>query len=352
MKIPGIPPLDREAMRRAQEKIDQQSKPLGSLGRLEEYAVRLAGIRRAVGGSLNPKTVLVFAADNGVYAQEITSVPKVVTAVQAAAIADGLAGVSVLARQAGAQVCVYNVGVEVEVPSLKVKNRIVMQGTEDITQGPAMTAEQCLAAMKAGAAAVEEHRESGVIGIGEMGICNTTTAAAVACALLGLPAQDMTGRGAGITDAQMEKKIAAVQRALEVNRPDPSDVAGVIAGVGGLDIAAMTGAFLACGKRRIPAVIDGFISASAALCAVRLAPDVAPYLFASHQSSEPGYKLVMEALGMKPAFDLSMRLGEGSGCPLLFYLLDAAQKLVDEMGSFEDTSVDASEFVDLRDGKE
>lgn len=351
MKIPEIAPLDAEAMRRAQEKIDSQSKPLGSLGSLEEYAVRLAGIRSVVGGSLERKAVLVFAADNGVYEQDITSVPKAVTAVQAAAIANGMAGVSVLARHAGAEVSVYNVGVEAEVPSAHIKNHIVMRGTNDIACGPAMTAEQCGAAMQAGYAAVEEHSGAGVIGLGEMGICNTTTSAAVACALLGLPVRALTGRGAGITDLQLDKKVAVIERALEVNQPNQSDVMGVIAKVGGLDIAAMTGAYLACAARRIPVVIDGFISAVSALCAVRIAPGAAEYLFASHKSSEPGYRMAIGAMGMKPAFDLSMRLGEGSGCPLLFHLLDASLKLVDEMGSFEDTSVDASEFVDLRNGK-
>ncbi len=343
-----ITPLSKQAMMDAKIRLDSLTKPLGSLGRLEEYAIQLAGIRNRVGGTLSKKAVLVFAADNGIHAQGITPVPKAVTAIQTDNIADGIAGVSVLARQAGADVCVYNVGAELPVRSSAVADRLVMRGTEDMTQGPAMSKAQCNQAMQAGWDAVVEHADFDVIGLGEMGVCNTSTTAAIACVLLEKTPEEMTGRGAGITEEQFNQKVDAIRRAIEANRPDKSDVEEVIAKVGGLDIAAMTGAYLACAHLRIPVVIDGYISICAALCAARIAPAVKGYMFASHRSFEPGYQAIIRELGMRSALELDMRLGEGSGCPLMFYILEASLRVIEDMGTFEEGNVDAEGFVDLR----
>ncbi|HBU11912.1 MAG TPA: nicotinate-nucleotide--dimethylbenzimidazole phosphoribosyltransferase, partial [Clostridiales bacterium] len=238
-----IKPLNEQAMAAARQREDSLVKPLGSLGMLEEYAVRLAGIRGFLGGTFKKKAVMVFAADNGIHAQGITPVPKEVTYIQTLNIANGIAGVSVLAKQAGADVVVYNVGVEPPLAHEKVRDRLVMHGTNDMTQGPAMSRGQCERAIKAGMDAVAELEGVGVLGIGEMGICNTSTTAAVACALLSLPPEKLAGRGAGITDEQYRKKVDAISRALAVNKPDKNDVVDVLAKVGGLDIAAMTGAY-------------------------------------------------------------------------------------------------------------
>lgn len=348
MKFPELCLLDEMAMQQARERENNLTKPLGSLGSLEDYAIRLAGIRGSLGGSLKRRLVLVFAADNGVHAQGITPVPKAVTASQTKSIADGKAGVSVLAKQAGAQVAVYNVGVEQPLCGENIVNCVVMHGTGNIAEEPAMTKEQCEQAMQVGFDAVVQHKQSDVIGIGEMGICNTTTTAAVGSVLLGLPPEEMTGRGAGITDEQYAKKVQAVQDAILCNKPDARDVVDVIAKVGGLDIAAMTGAYLGCAHYRIPVVVDGFISALAALCAVRMNSRAVQYMFASHKSCEKGYMPLIEELGLSPALDLGMRLGEGSGCPLMFQILEASLRILDEMGTFEDCKIDASEFVDLR----
>ncbi|MGI6153151.1 MAG: nicotinate-nucleotide--dimethylbenzimidazole phosphoribosyltransferase [Christensenellaceae bacterium] len=335
MRFLDIPPLDEKAATAARKKIDGLSKPMGSLGRLEEYAVRLAAIRGHAGGLLGKKAVLVFAADNGVHEEGITPVPQAVTASQAKAIANGLAGVSVLAKQAGADVFVFDVGMARAAEESAIIDCAVMRGTNNMAHGPAMTREQCEAAVRVGFDAVKERGEYGALGIGEMGICNTTTAAAVACALLGAGPEEMTGLGAGITDAQYRKKVDTVKKALDVNRPDGRDAIDVLAKVGGLDIAAMAGAFCACACYSIPAVADGFISICAALAAVRMDERVGQVLFLSHKSAEKGYAAIARALGLHAPMDMGMRLGEGSGCPLMFYLLEAALCITDGMGTLE-----------------
>ena len=348
MDYQEILPLDETAMIEARERVDSLSKPLGSLGQLEEYAVKLAGIRGYMGGTLAKRAVLVFAADNGIYEQGITPVPQAVTPMQTINIANGIAGVNALAAQAGAEVFVYNVGIAENISRKNITDVRVMNGTNDMTRGPAMTRGQCECAMKAGYDAAAAHADCDVLGLGEMGICNTSTTAAVAAVLLGKSVEDLTGRGAGITDEQYEKKVAAVKRAIEVNHPDPNDPVDVVAKVGGLDIAAMAGAYLACAHDRVPVVIDGFISACAALVAQRIAPMSADYMFASHKSYEQGYSAISEALGLCPALTLEMRLGEGSGCPLMFYILEASLRVLEDMGTFAEGSIDPSEFVDLR----
>lgn len=348
MDYSDVLPLCENAMIDARERVDSLSKPLGSLGRLEEYAVQLAGIRGHMGGSLTKRCVLVFAADNGIYEESITPVPQEVTPMQTINIANGVAGVNALAAHAGTDVFVYNVGVAQPLKRKNIIDALVMHGTNDMAKEPAMTRAQCEKAMKAGYDAVAAHAEYDVIGLGEMGICNTSTTAAVASVLLQKPVGILAGKGAGITDEHYERKIAAIERAIEINSPDPHDVRDVISKVGGLDIAAMTGAYLACAHYKIPVVIDGFISACAALCAQRLVPMSASYMFASHQSEEQGYLPIIKALGLSPALMLNMRLGEGSGCPLMFTILEASLRVLEDMGTFEEGSIDPSGFVDLR----
>lgn len=348
MNDTNILPLDEQAMTDARERVDSLSKPLGSLGQLEEYAVKLAGIRGFMGGTLAKRAVLVFAADNGIYEQGITPVPQAVTPMQTINIANGIAGVNALAMLSGAEVFVYNVGIAENISRKNIIDVCVMNGTNDMSKEPAMTREQCERAMKAGWDAVVSHADYDVLGLGEMGICNTSTTAAVASVLLNKPVEEMTGRGAGITDEQYAKKVSLIRRAIETNAPDPGDPIDVVAKVGGLDIAAMAGAYLACAHHKIPVVIDGFISACAALVAKRIAPMSTAYMFASHKSYEQGYMAISQALGLSPALTLEMRLGEGSGCPLMFYILEASLRVLEDMGTFAEGSIDPSEFVDLR----
>ncbi len=344
----SIPSISETASNKAQKHLDNLVKPLGSLGHLEEYATKLAGIRGFLGGNLKKRAVLVFAADNGVHSEHITPVPKVVTAVQTQNIADGIAGVSVLCKQFNSNLYVYNVGVEIPLQHKNVIDKSVMPGTNDITKGPAMTKEQCMKAMQVGYDSVIENSGLDIIGIGEMGICNTTTTAAVACVLLGGDPKTFTGFGAGITKEQHNRKIEAINTAIKINRPNKDDIVDTISKVGGLDIAAMTGAYLACAQKQIPVVIDGYISACAALCAIRKDARVLNYMFASHKSFEPGYMLIMEEIGLLPAYDLQMRLGEGSGCPLMFEILESSLNIINNMGTFESGNLDSQDYVDLR----
>ncbi len=343
-----IKPLDESIMSAARERVDSLVKPLGSLGKLEEYAIALAGIRSRIGGKLEKRAVLVFAADNGIHAQNITPVPKMVTTMQSINIVEGIAGVSVLSKNANAEVFLYNVGIETAVSHPKIIDVCIMKGTNDMSQGPAMTRTECERALQVGFDAVAAHKDYDVLGIGEMGICNTSSTAAVGAILTGKSVAEMTGKGAGITPDQLQRKIDAIETAIRVNQPDKNDVVDVISKVGGLDIAAMTGAFLGCAHFGIPVVIDGFISACAALCAIKIQATAKQYMFASHHSFEPGYAHLMDAIGLSPALHMEMRLGEGSGCPLLFQILDSAQCMIDEMGTFGEGSIDPDDYIDLR----
>lgn len=338
----AIPELNATIMEAAQQRLDSLAKPADSLGLLETFAVRLAGIRGRVGGSLKRRVVLVFAADNGVHRQHLTSVPQSATSSGAAMIASGVSGGAVLAKAAGASIEVYNVGCVRPVPNGDVRGQPVMLGTEDITLGPAMDEAQMKEALRAGANAVDNHRAADVLGIGETGVCNTTTAAAVTSCLLGLDPKLTVGPGAGITGIEYDRKLDAVAQALEQNQPDATSPLEVIAKVGGLDIAAMTGAYLRAARLQIPTVIDGFISACAALCAVRLQPQVRTVLFASHCSTEPGFAHILAALELQAPLHLEMRLGEGSGCPIMFQILEDALAVISDMGTRDEPATAAA----------
>ncbi len=341
---------DEKAMAAARNRQAALAKPPGSLGRLEELSVRLAGITGRVKNTIGQKTLLVFCADNGVVCEGVAGTPQSVTRAQTVNLARGRTGAAVLAKQFGCSVRVCDVGVNATITDPLVISRKIAFGTKNITAGPAMTEEQALQAILTGAELAAEAARSGadVIGVGEMGIGNTTTAAAVLAVLTGSRAKDVAGRGAGLTDEAFAKKIAVIERAIRVNRPDPDDVTDVLCKVGGFDIAAMCGAFLGAARMRVPAVIDGFISAAAALCAVRLCKDVRACLIPSHASFEKGARVAMEALRLEPLFDLGMRLGEGSGCPIAMMLLDAACAVMNDMATFEEAAIDDGYLKPLR----
>lgn len=341
--------LDRSAMTAAEEYQARLAKPPGSLGRLEEISIQLAGITGRVHNALNKKQLLVFAADNGVVAEGVSSAPQSVTKQQTINLMRGKTGAAVLAKHFGCGLTVCDVGVNADIYESTVLNRKIAYGTQNICTGPAMTREQTLQAILTGAE-IARTVDADVIGVGEMGIGNTTTSSAVLAVLLGADVEAVTGRGGGITEESFRKKKAVIRTAIEVNRPDRDDVVGVLSKVGGFDLAAMCGAFLGAAAARRPAVIDGLISTAAALCAVRLCPNVRGYLVPSHASFEIGYRLAMEAMDLRPLFDLGMRLGEGSGCPLAFQVLDAACAVINDMATFDEVGINDDYLDEIRRG--
>ena len=405
-KIEIIAPADRNAMARAKAREDSLAKPPGSLGGLEDMAIRLAGIfgwdpdgtkdsPRDV--NLDRDCVLVFCADNGVAEQGVSSAPQSVTRAQTINFTRRLTGVGALAESFGSELLIVDVGVKDPIPpelyddvplrdTHKIMDRRIGPGTRDISQGPAMTSHEALSAMLAGVEMAEAAAEAGygIIGIGEMGIGNTTTSAAVLSALTGEGSEITCGRGGGINDESFEIKRRIIDSCSEEWRreggllrqfdacgerhrigedsgtsspeagPSPGRrveaVIDVLARCGGFDICAMTGAYLGAAASGIPVVIDGYISAVAALAAAVIEPKTVDYMFASHKSFEPGYDLAMEKLGLRPFLDLDMRLGEGSGCPIAFAVVRGAWDLFVKMGTFREAEIDDDYLEEIRAG--
>ena len=339
--IGAIAPLDEEAMEAARQRQDSLAKPPRSLGRLEDISVRMAGITGNVFNHADNRQVLIFSSDNGVVIEGVASAPQSVTIAQTINFVRGLTGVATLAKHYNTKLRVVDVGINAEFSYPGVENRKIALGTHNIARGPAMTRAQALQAICTGVECACESAAAGVeiLGIGEMGIGNTTTSAAVLSALTGLEADKVAGRGGGVNDKGFKRKLEIIAGAIQREMPDPNDAVDVIAKVGGFDIAAMAGAFIGAAVSRLPVVIDGFISAVAALCASKIAPGCERYMFASHASYEIGYARAMEALDIKPMFDLEMRLGEGSGCPIAFEIISAALTVIRDMGTFADAEI-------------
>ena len=343
--IQAIRPADEAAMEAARRRQAQLAKPPGSLGQLEEISIRLAGVTGQVCPAMGKCRVAVFAADNGVVAEGVSCTPPAVTLQQAVNMIFRKTGMSAMAAAFGDDVSVVDVGIDGDVPPVGVLDRKVRRGTGDIAREDAMTRQQVLDAMAAG---MEQAARARADGVTALGIGNTTTSAAVLAALTGADIEAVTGRGGGLTDEGFLRKKEVLRQALALHRPDGSDVIGVLAGVGGLDLAAMTGAFLGCAHERVPAAVDGFISIAAALCAVRLCPAVRDVLFLSHDSYEVGYRIAAETLGLQPCLRLGMRLGEGSGCPLLFRVLEGACGVMRGMATFGEASIEDSYLDEIR----
>lgn len=347
--IASISPLDEAAMSDARRRQAQLAKPPGSLGRLEELSIQLAGMTGRVRNRIEKKHLLVFAADNGVVAEGVASAPQSVTLQQTVNLTRAKTGASVLCKHFGCGITVCDVGVNADIGEPKVLNRKIAYGTGNIANGPAMTYAQAEQAILIGAE-LAKNTDADVIGIGEMGIGNTTTSAAVLSVLLGADVEAVTGRGGGITDESFQRKKEVIRRAIAVNNPDTNDVIDVLSKVGGFDLAAMCGAFLGAAASRRPVVIDGFISAVAALCAYRLCPSVRGYLIPSHASYEIGCKLAMDAMELQPMLLLGMRLGEGSGCPLAFEVLSAACAVINDMATFDQAGINDDYLDEIRQG--
>lgn len=341
--LSNIKAPDEACQKAAQQRLDNLTKPPGSLGLLEEIALRLAGIQ----GKNCPefprsKVVTVFAGDHGVVAEGVSAFPQEVTPQMVLNFLRGGAAINVLARQAGARVVVADVGVAG--PPMEHQGLIncrVKSGTDNFVKGPAMSRKEAVQALEAGINLVRQEIKEGpaLVGLGEMGIGNTTPSAAILAAFSGLPAGFITGRGTGIDDNRLQHKIEVIQRALDVNRPDPGDGLDVLAKVGGMEIAGLAGVILGCAADGIPVVIDGFISGAAALVARSLAPLSREYMFASHVSAEPGHVRMLEMLGLKPLLHMEMRLGEGTGAALAFPIIESAIHIIHEMATFGEAGV-------------
>ena len=348
--IASVPSADVNAMRLAKERQAKLAKPPGSLGKLEEISIRIAGITGRVINSIERCRVLVFCADNGVVSEGVAVTPQSVTLKQAINMTRRRTGMSCLAEYFGCDIDVVDIGIVSDFACPGIADRKVLHGTGNIRRGPAMTREEAVSAISCGIERAEKARAEGmdIIGVGEMGIGNTTTSAAVLAALTGLPPERVTGRGSGLTDEAFEHKKLVVADALKTNAPDAGDVIDVLSKVGGLDIAAMAGAYIGAARVGLPAVADGFISIAAALCAVRLCPAAADSIFLSHVSQEPGYMAAAEAIGLSPFLLLDMRLGEGSGCPIAFEVIKAACAAMRDMATFDEAAIDDGYLDEIR----
>lgn len=346
----SIRPADRAAMDAAARRQAELAKPPGSLGTLEDISIRLAGLTGRVKNRIDRCRVLVFAADNGVTAEGVSATPVSVTLSQSINMTRHITGMSALAAAFGDSVVVTDVGIDADVRCPEIVDRKIRRSTGDIAREPAMTREQALTAISVGMEQAQRAAQDGMqaVGIGEMGIGNTTTSAAVLAALTGFAPEELTGRGAGLTDDAFRKKKDVIRRALTLHRPDSADPVGVLSAVGGLDLAAMTGAFLGLAAAHVPAVADGLISVVAALCAVRLCPAARDAIFLSHASKEPGYRRAAEELGPAPFLQLGMRLGEGSGCPLAFQVLKAACAVMNGMATFAEAAINDDYLESIR----
>ena len=340
--IAAIGPLDTDAMRAAEARQVQLTKPPKSLGRLETISIRLAGIQGKAQPRIQDKVIAVMAADHGVTAEGVSAFPAEVTPAMVLNFAAGGAAINVIGRHVGARVVVTDVGVNADLSAaVGVRQRKVRMGTANMAVGPAMSREECLQAIAAGIEVVEEELAKGldIIATGDMGIGNTTASSAVIAVLTGQPVGRVTGRGTGITKEALPGKIAVIEKALAVNKPDAADAVDVLAKVGGLEIAALTGVFLGGAAHRVPVVMDGFISAAAALAAVRLCHECVDYILPGHVSIEIGHQVVLEELGLIPLFDLEMRLGEGTGAALSMSIIEVAARILSEMATFESAGI-------------
>jgi len=340
--IEMIKPLDEGAMAEARARQDRLTKPQGSLGRLEELSIQLAGIQGKPIPQIRHKAIITMAGDHGVVAEGVSAFPQEVTAQMVYNFLGGGAGINVITRQVGARIIVVDMGVVTELePDPQLLSRKIAPGTQNMSQGPAMTREQAAKAIETGIEIVTTEVAKGldIVGTGDMGIGNTTASSAVCAVMTGKPVAEVTGRGTGIADKQLTHKVKVISRALAVNRPDPKQPLDVLAKVGGFEIGGLVGVMLAAAAHRVPVVIDGFISGAAALIATALSPELKDFLIAAHVSAEAGHQLLLRHLGLKPLLDLGMRLGEGTGAALGIFLAEAAARILAEMSTFAEARV-------------
>lgn len=342
--IKKIAPLDDDAMKEAQRRQDSLIKPLGALGQLEELSIMVAGITGNPRPAIEKKMIVTMAGDHGVIEEDVSAYPREVTPQMVYGFLSGRAAINVLARHVGAEVVVVDMGVAHDFEATAFEqgliNKKVGYGTNNIAKGAAMGYNDAVRSIEAGIEVFEEVvGNADIVGVGDMGIGNTTPSSAIAAFITGRPVEEVTGRGTGVDDSGLQRKINAIKRALEVNKPRRDDAIDVLAKLGGFEIGGMVGVILAAAAKRTPVVIDGFISGAAALIAYELMPQVKNYLIASHRSVEKGHDAIYEYIGLKPLFDLRMRLGEGTGAALAISIVEAACKILNEMATFEEAGV-------------
>lgn len=339
-KIEG---LDKKSMDKARERINSLIKPVGSLGKLEEIAVQLSGITGELYPKVDNRAIITMAADNGVMEEKVSPAPQEVTKIMTSYIANGVSGVGALANQARADVIVVDIGVASEIDNIKVVNRKIKYGTENITKGPAMTKDEAIKAVEVGIEIATKEIKKGrnLLGTGEMGIGNTTTSTAILSVMGGIDPEEITGVGANLPKDQLINKINVIKKAIEINRPNKNDWLDVLSKVGGLDIAGMAGVMVAGAANRVPVVVDGYISTAAAIIAVAMEPKIRDFLIPSHASNEKGAKKASELLGFEPPLYLNMRLGEGTGAAIMFNIIEAAVFMIKKMITFGEAGIEA-----------
>ena len=344
--IRQIRPLDEHAMEQAKKQWNSIAKPLHSLGKLEEHIIRIAGITGDPDVKIEEKALIVMCADNGVVEEGVTQTGQEVTAIVAENFLSGETSAAIMCKKAGARILPIDIGMA---GKTKVPDHKVACGTRNFAKEPAMTRDQALQSILTGVRIVEEQKKAGVelLATGEMGIGNTTTSSAVLAALLQIDPEKVTGRGAGLTSAGLSRKVQVIRQALALHKPDANDPVDVLAKVGGFDIGGLAGVYLGAAKMRLPVLIDGFISGTAALLACRLCPEAKEYMIASHKSNEPGMQILLEALGLSASLDCDMCLGEGTGAVAFFPVLDMAAAVYRQMSTFADIQVE--EYQELGD---
>lgn len=348
--ISAIKPQDRETRILAKQRLDRLTMPHWALGRLLDLALDLAGMTGSLQPAVDKRLIVTMAGDHGVAAEGVSAFPQEVTGQMVANIAAGGAGINALARVAGARVQVVDMGAACDLSPLadsgRILSRRIAPGTANMASGPAMSREQAIACLEAGIEVAQSFAaDTDLFGTGEMGIANTTPSSAIVAVLAGATAELATGNGTGIDDGRRRHKVSVIERALQVNRPDPHDGLDVLAKVGGFEIGGLAGLILGAAAMRKPVIIDGFISTAAALVAQALAPASADYMIAAHHSMEPGHRLALERLGKKPLLDLDFRLGEGTGAALAMNLVEGAKRVMTEMATFDEAAVSQGQDI-------
>lgn len=346
----NIESADKNIMSKAKVYMDNLTKPIGSLGEMENIAIKIAGITGRVHNTIDKKNIVIMCADNGVVEEGVSACPKDLTATVTNNFTRGITGVCVMSAFNNSSLTVVDIGVDSDSLNEKVIDKKIAYGTRNMAVGPAMTRDEVIRAIEVGIETVEKLVCEGVdlIGTGEMGVGNTTTSIAVLSSLKNLPVDSLCGKGSGLTDVQLEHKKSVIKRAIDVNAPDSEDVIDVLMKVGGLDIAGLCGCFLGAAKSRVPIVIDGLISSIAALCAMRINKNAKDYMFASHLSAEPAAQCVLDELGLNAMISLKMRLGEGSGCALAFNIIESSLYTMNNMGTFDQANIVSDFLIDIR----
>lgn len=326
--------LDKEAMKKSRNRIDNLFKPLGSLGKIEDLAVQLAGITKNPFPTVDQKSIIVMSADHGVYEEGVAPDPQNITALQTPNFAKGLTGVCAFAKQSRADVIVVDIGIAADIDHPGVINKKIRYGTSNMAKGPAMSRDEAIKSLEIGIEIASSQIKKGknLIAPGEMGIANTSPSTAIFSVIGNIDPSEIVGVGSGLSVDRLSHKAAVIRKSIEINKPDPKDGIDILAKVGGFEIGGMAGVFLAAAAERIPVVVDGFISTAAALIAITIEPKVKDFLIASHRTAEKGGQISMELLGLDPMFDMGLRLGEGTGAALAFNFIEAATFMVKEMG--------------------